>query len=162
MPHQGPKNLQPIPNPPRTTWEVCEKDLSPGTGQPPGEGGKGCGVLAPTANSFRESGSRPVQKGPGRLRRHVSWAESGSTGRENDVHSSPVSPSEKDGNNGLGLVRDGSPVDQLMTFPQAPILQQLATGILALPPAACVGDRENPNPERAGARGGHRRTVPSV
>jgi len=162
VPHQRPKNLQPIPNPPRTTGEVCEKDLSPGPSHPPGEGCEGCGILAPAANGLRESGSRPVQKGPGRLRRQVSWAESGSTGRENDVHSSPVGPSEEDGNNGLGLVRDGSPEDQLMTFSQAPILQEPATVILALPSAACVGDGENPNPERAGPRGSHRRTVPSV
>ena len=162
MAHQGPKNLQPIPNPPRTPWEVREKDVPSGTSQPPGEWCVGRLGFAPATNGLGESGSWPVQNRPGRLRRQVPWAESGSTGGENDIHSPPVSPSEKDRNNGLGPIRNGSPVDQLMTFPPAPILQQLATGILALPPAACVGDREDPNPERAGARRGHRRTEPPV
>jgi hypothetical protein len=162
VPHQGAKNFYPIPNPPRTPWEVYDEHRSTRACEAPGERGVGR-LLSPQASYGLSQARRlSIQYRLRRLRRDIPGPEPCSTGGDDDINVTTVGPLDQMGHDSFGLIRDDVPFYYPMAVLDTPGLQNVSAPVLPLTPTASIGNRKDPDTKRLRGREIHRRTEPSV
>lgn len=145
---QGSQHLQAVPHPTRTAREIRDEYPPPDANQTSGESCKGCLFFAFHSKGLGQTGTASIQDRPGGFRSDVPRPETGSTGGDDDIDVSAIGPGEKNRNDGLGLIRDHRPVNDLIPLAKTPVLQESTTHVLPLAAATRVGYRENSETER--------------